>query len=150
MTKTDKLLRRFIAQEIVALIERIDATDSPGDSSYHAAQRLLREGQLSFIERKLLSSALSKVARRETLVRAMNVVVFNNINGEVIQPEKWGGAIRGGAALNSKPNPLNMNTLLAQSAQQAWMRQQESDLQNGKAMNQAQQPPWRNMYGQNL
>ncbi len=149
MTKTDKLLRRFIAQEIVALIERIDATDSPGDSSYHAAQHLLREGQLSFIERKLLSSALSKVARRETLVRAMNVVVFNNINGEVIQPEKWGGAIRGGAALNSKPNPLNMDTLLAQSAQQAWMRQLEAD-QNGKAMNQAQQPPWRNTYGSSL
>lgn len=146
MTKTDKLLRRFIAQEIVALIERIDATDSPGDSSYHAAHHLLREGQLSFIERKLLSSALSKVARRETLVRAMNVVVFNNINGEVIQPDKWGAS----TGTTGKANPLNMNTLLAQSAQQAWMRQQESDLQNGKAMNQAQQPPWRNTYGSSL
>ena len=79
----------------------------------------------------------------------MNVVVFNNIKGEVIQPDKWGGAIRGGAALNSKPNPLNMDTLLAQSAQQAWMRQLEAD-QNGKAMNQAQQPPWRNTYGSSL
>ena len=137
MTKTDKLLRRFIAQEIVALIERIDATDSPGDSSYHAAQHLLREGQLSFIERKLLSSALSKVARRETLVRAMNVVVFNNINGEVIQPDKWGtttGAISGAKTVS--------NSVLAQSAQQAWARQMGA--------NQAQESQYRNMYGQNL
>ena len=132
MTKTDKLLRRFIAQEIVALIERIDATDSPGDSSYHAAQHLLREGQLSFIERKLLSSALSKVARRETLVRAMNVVVFNNINGEVRHDQ--GSVYTTGTT--SKANPLNMNTLLAQSAQQAWARQLEA--------NQAHK------YGQNL
>lgn len=137
MTKTDKLLRRFIAQEIVALIERIDATDSPGDSSYHAAQYLLREGRLSFIERKLLSSALSKVARRETLAQAMNVVVFNNIKGEVDQ-YPWTGSHGPKAASNSKPNPTNMNTLLAQSAQQAWSRQ--------LGANQAQQSQYQGYY----
>ena len=102
MTKTDKFLRLFIAQEIVALIERIDATDFVGDSSFHAAKHLLRDGQLSFIERKLVSSALSKVARRETLVRAMNVVVFNNIEGEVKASS---------AAQNAWERQLNQTTL---------------------------------------
>ena len=102
MTKTDKFLRLFIAQEIVALIERIDATDFVGDSSFHAAKHLLRDGQLSFIERKLVSSALSKVARRETLVRAMNVVVFNNIEGEVKASS---------AAQNAWHRQLNQTTL---------------------------------------
>ena len=114
MTKTDKLLRRFIAQEIVALIERIDATDSPGDSSYHAAHHLLREGRLSFIERKLLSSALNKVARRETLVHAMNVVVFNNIKGEVRYDQ---GSVYTTGAINGATTARN--SVLAQ----AWARQ---------------------------
>jgi len=125
MTKTDKFLRRFIAQEIVALIERIDATDYAGDSSYHAARHLLREGRLSFIERKLLSSALSKVARRETLVRAMNVVVYNNIEGEVhhsnakqsMYDTAQSGAMQGG--------------ILQSAAQNAWHRQlNQTSLQN--------------------
>ena len=137
MTKTDKLLRRFIAQEIVALIERIDATDSPGDSSYHAAQHLLREGRLSFIERKLLSSALNKVARRETLVHAMNVVVFNNIKGEVRHDQ---GLVYTASAINGAATVRN--SVLAQSAQQTWMRQIEA--------NQAQQSQYRNMYGSSL
>lgn len=126
MIKTDKFLRRFIAQEIVALIERIDATDFAGDSSYHAAKHLLREGRLSFIERKLLFGALSKVARRETLVRAMNVVVYNNIEGEVKSERDrmylhtdlgQGNAIQGG--------------ILQSAAQNAWHRQlNPTSLQN--------------------
>lgn len=113
MIKTDKFLRLFIAQEIVALIERIDATDSAGDSSFLAAQHLLRAGQLSFIERKLVSSALSKVARRETLIRAMNVVVFNNIEGEV-----WHGQLNQTSLQNSL-NPYGVLTASADDARRS-------------------------------
>jgi len=134
MTKTDKFLRRFIAQEIVALIERIDATDYAGDSSYHAAKHLLREGRLSFIERKLLSSALSKVARRETLVRAMNVVVYNNIEGEVhhsnakqsvytAQNAALQGGILQSAAQNAWERQLGQNSLAAIQQNQMYAQQ---------------------------
>jgi len=125
MTKTDKFLRRFIAQEIVALIERIDATDYAGDSSYHAARHLLREGRLSFIERKLLSSALSKVARRETLVRAMNVVVYNNIEGEV----HYSHAKQ--SIYDTAQNAAMQGGILQSAAQNAWHRQlNQTSLQN--------------------
>lgn len=119
MTKTDKLLRRFIAQEIVALIERIDATDFVGDSSFLAAKHLLRDGQLSFIERKLVSSALSKVARRETLVRAMNVVVFNNIEGEVKASSAAQNAWHRQLNQTSLQNSLNPYGVLTASADDA-------------------------------
>jgi hypothetical protein len=122
MTKTDKFLRRFIAQEIVALIERIDATDYAGDSSYHAAKHLLREGRLSFIERKLLSSALSKVARRETLVRAMNVVVYNNIEGEVHHSNAK-QSIYDTAQNAARQNAAMQGGILQSAAQNAWERQ---------------------------
>jgi hypothetical protein len=133
MTKTDKFLRRFIAQEIVALIERIDATDYAGDSSYHAAKHLLREGRLSFIERKLLSSALSKVARRETLVRAMNVVVYNNIEGEVHHPKQ--------SIYTTAQNAAMQSGILQSAAQNAWERQldQTSMLGQRQAQMYAQQ-----------
>ena len=144
MTKTDKLLRSLVPQEVVALLEKIDATDSTSDSSYRGAQTLLRDGNFNWLERKLIKHAISKISRRETLSWAMNVVVFNNINGEVAQPHGWlsGHGPISGAASNSKPNPTNMDTLLAQSAQQAWMRQIEA--------NQAQQSQYRNMYGSRL
>lgn len=119
MTKTDKFLRLFIAQEIVALIERIDATDFVGDSSFHAAKHLLRDGQLSFIERKLVSSALSKVARRETLVRAMNVVVFNNIEGEVKASSAAQNAWHRQLNQTSLQNSLNPYGALTASADDA-------------------------------
>jgi hypothetical protein len=64
------------------LLEKINATNSTYDSSYQAADRLLDRGKFNFAERKLLAKALKKVARRETLVGAMNVVVYNNIEGE--------------------------------------------------------------------
>ena len=111
MTKTDKLLRSLVPQEVVALLEKIDATNSTSDSSYRGAQTLLRDGNFNWLERKLIKHAISKISRRETLGWAMNVVVFNNINGEVrdVRPDQqqWGYA----------NNPTNMNTLLAQQSQ---------------------------------
>ena len=118
MTKTDKLLRSLVPQEVVALLEKIDATDSTSDSSYRSASALVRDGNFNWLERKLLKNAISKISRRETLSWAMNVVVFNNINGEIRHDH---GVIY--TTGNSKPNPTNMNTLLAQSAQQAWANQ---------------------------
>ena len=82
MIVTHKFFRAFAAQEVVALLEKVDATGSTGDSSYHAAKRLLNDGAFNFFERKLLRSALRKVSRRETLIGAMNIVVFNNVEGQ--------------------------------------------------------------------
>jgi len=82
MIVTHKFFRAFAAQEVVALLEKVDATGSTGDSSYHAAKRLLNDGAFNFFERKLLRGALRKVSRRETLIGAMNIVVFNNVEGQ--------------------------------------------------------------------
>ena len=76
-----KLLYAFAAQETLALLEKINAMDSTYDSSYQAADHLHKRGKFNFVERKLLAKALKKVARRETLVGAMNVVVYNNVEG---------------------------------------------------------------------
>jgi hypothetical protein len=49
---------------------------------------LLREGNFSWLERKLIKHAIGKISRRETMVWSMNVVVFNNIDGDIHKPEK--------------------------------------------------------------
>jgi hypothetical protein len=124
-----KFLYAFAAQEILALIERIDATDSVGDSSYHAAKHLLHKGQLNFIERRLVSNAIKKVARRETLVQAMNVVVFNNIEGRNRHAEQ--------AEKADTYNPARGTGILA--AQGAWERQLSQISILGNQQNYAQQ-----------
>jgi hypothetical protein len=125
-----KLLYAFVAQETLALIEKIDATDSTYDSSYQAADHLHRRGKFNFIERRLLAKALKKVARRETLVGAMNVVVYNNVEGVVhhsnakqsIYTTAQNAALQGGALQGG---------ILQSAAQNAWHRQlNQTSLQN--------------------
>jgi hypothetical protein len=106
-----KLLYSFVAQETLALIEKVNATDSTFDSSFQAAGHLLRHGKFNFVERRLLAEAIKKVARRETLVGAMNVVVYNNIQGEI---ESTG---------RSKHSPVLQNITSPVGAQDAWNRQ---------------------------
>ena len=108
-----KLLYAFVAQETLALLEKINAMDSTYDSSYQAADYLHRRGKFNFVERKLLAKALKKVARRETLVGAMNVVVYNNVEGsnakQSIYTTAQNAALQGG--------------ILQSAAQHAWERQ---------------------------
>ena len=108
-----KLLYAFVAQETLALLEKINATDSTYDSSYQAADYLHKRGKFNFVERKLLAKALKKVARRETLVGAMNVVVYNNVEGsnakQSIYTTAQNAALQGG--------------ILQSTAQSAWQRQ---------------------------
>jgi hypothetical protein len=116
-----KLLYAFVAQETLALLEKIDATDSTCDSSHQAAEHLLHRGKFNFIERRLLAKALKKVARRETLVGAMNVVVYNNVEGsnakQSIYTTAQNAALQGG--------------ILQSAAQNAWHRQlNQTSLQN--------------------
>jgi len=106
-----KLLYSFVAQETFALIEKINATDSTVDSSFQAAEHLLRHGKFNFVERRLLAAAIKKVARRETLVGAMNVVVYNNVEGEI----RSTGRSKYSSALQNVPSGV--------SAQDAWNRQ---------------------------
>lgn len=114
-----KLLYSFVAQETLALIEKINATDSTVDSSFQSAEHLLRHGKFNFVERRLLAEAIKKVARRETLVGAMNVVVYNNIEGEIRSTGR------------SKHSPVLQNITSSASAQDAWQRQlNQTSLQN--------------------
>jgi len=106
-----KLLYSFVAQETLALIEKINATDSTVDSSFQSAEHLLRHGKFNFVERRLLAGAIKKVARRETLVGAMNVVVYNNVEGEI----RSTGRSKYSSALQNIPS--------GPSAQDAWNRQ---------------------------
>ncbi len=106
-----KLLYSFVAQETFALIEKINATDSTVDSSFQSAEHLLRHGKFNFVERRLLAGAIKKVARRETLVGAMNVVVYNNVEGEIRSTGR------------SKYSTVLQNTPSGASAQDAWNRQ---------------------------
>ena len=131
-----KLLYAFAAQETLALLEKINAMDNTYDSSYQAADRLLDRGKFNFAERKLLAKALKKVARRETLVGAMNVVVYNNIEGEAHHSNAkqslytaQNAALHGG---ESMCDPARLATLrggaiqggiLQSAAQNAWERQ---------------------------
>ena len=121
-----KLLYAFVAQETLALLEKINAMDSTYDSSYQAADHLHRRGKFNFVERKLLAKALKKVARRETLVGAMNVVVYNNVEGVHSKEQQSmlysptlglrgsGGAIQNGAS---------QACIVPSAAQSAWERQ---------------------------
>jgi hypothetical protein len=131
-----KLLHAFAAQETLALLEKINATNSTYDSSYQAADRLLDRGKFNFVERKLLAKALKKVARRETLVGAMNVVVYNNVDGEAHYHAKQSiyntaqrAALHGGESMY---DPARLATLrggaiqggiLQSAAHNAWERQ---------------------------
>lgn len=129
-----KLLYAFVAQETLALLEKINATDSTYDSSYQAADYLHKRGKFNFVERKLLAKALKKVARRETLVGAMNVVVYNNVEGAVhpkqsIYTTTQNAALQGGESMY---DPARLATLrggaiqggiLQSAAQNAWERQ---------------------------
>ena len=121
-----KLLYAFVAQETLALLEKINAMDSTYDSSYHAADKLLDRGRFNFVERKLLAKALKKVARRETLVGAMNVVVYNNVEGEVKSE-------RDRMYLDTNLGQRNamQGGILQSAAQNAWHRQlNQTSLQN--------------------
>lgn len=120
-----KLLYAFAAQETLALLEKINAMDSTYDSSYHAADKLLDRGRFNFVERKLLAKALKKVARRETLVAAMNVVVYNNIEGEV-KNERDRMYYHTNLGLRDVGGTIPINALqggvLQSAAQSAWER----------------------------
>ena len=120
------------------MLEKINATDSTYDSSYTAADYLHKRGKFNFVERKLLAKALKKVARRETLVGAMNVVVYNNVEGEVhrshakqsmytTQPTTalQGGVIRSAssAAQNAWERQLGQNSLAATQQNQLYAQQ---------------------------
>ena len=130
-----KLLYAFVAQETLALLEKINATDSTYDSSYQAADYLHKRGKFNFVERKLLAKALKKVARRETLVGAMNVVVYNNVEGEVHNKAqqttlysptlgmRGDGGILQSAAQNAWERQLGQNSLAAIQQNQMYAQQ---------------------------
>lgn len=69
------LLRKPLPQEVVALLEKIDAIETRADSSYHRAMAIVHGGKFTRYERALLRNALGKIMRRETLHEAMEVVI---------------------------------------------------------------------------
>ena len=127
-----KLLYAFVAQETLALLEKINATNSTYDSSYQAADHLHRRGKFNFVERKLLAKALKKVARRETLVGAMNVVVYNNVEGEMRKEKE-------SYLYNTAQNAALQGGILQSAAQNAWERQLGQNAVQGSSYSAAQQ-----------
>ena len=85
------LLRKPLPQEVVALLEKIDSLDSQHDSSYHRAWVLVtdKHSKFTWYERKLLLNALGKIARRETLNVAMQVVINAPQEESVVQSSVW-------------------------------------------------------------
>ena len=85
------LLRKPLPQEVVALLEKIDSLDSRHDSSYHRAWVLVtdKRNKFTWYERKLLLNALGKIARRETLNVAMQVVINTPQDEGVAQSSVW-------------------------------------------------------------
>ena len=142
-----KLLYAFAAQETLALLEKINAMDSTYDSSYQAADHLHKRGKFNFVERKLLAKALKKVARRETLVGAMNVVVYNNVEGEMLK-EKY-------SITQSSIMPIGASQacIVPSAAQSAWERQrgqnaaQNSFAQHSLAQDSILAQQYNQMYG---
>ena len=85
------LLRKPLPQEVVALLEKIDSLDSRYDSSYHRAWVLVtdKRNKFTWYERKLLLNALGKIARREVLGEAMQVVINAPHEESVAQSSVW-------------------------------------------------------------
>ena len=115
------------------MLEKINAMDSTYDSSYTAADYLHKRGKFNFVERKLLAKALKKVARRETLVGAMNVVVYNNVEGEVHRSHAKQ------SIYDTAQNAALQGGILPSAAQNAWERQLGQNAVQGSSYSAAQQ-----------
>ncbi len=88
-----KVLRYLVPEEIKALLEKIDTLERYDSSSY-PIEHLCRNGNFTRLERKLLSNAVARVRRRQTLSDAMHIVIY----GDVEAPT---GAISGGLIQSS-------------------------------------------------
>ncbi len=86
MKLIDKLLRLPLADEVLALLEKIDSIDSVYDASYTPIKNLLNEGGFSRYEYVIINRALDKVVRLNAYARAMHVVVTNRLP---VQGEKF-------------------------------------------------------------
>ena len=71
-----------LVPELAALLEKINSLEAC-DSSYRRAKELVEIGELTDHERFILSAALRRVARRETLLEAMRIVI-NDKNEELV------------------------------------------------------------------
>ena len=70
-----KTLRRFVPEEIKALLEKIDSFDTATDSSSFYVKEFVRHAALTRLERFLLRHALRRIDRRDTMMQAMNIVI---------------------------------------------------------------------------
>jgi len=73
-----KALRRLVPEEIKALLEKIDSFDSATDSSYYDTNEYMRKARLTRLERALLRDAMYRIERRDAMVNAMNIVIYNH------------------------------------------------------------------------
>ena len=70
-----KALRRLVPEEIKTLLEKVDSFDTLTDSSSYHTREFVRHAKLTRLERFLLRDALSRIERRDTMVRAMELVI---------------------------------------------------------------------------
>ena len=98
----EKILRAPLRGEIIALLERIDSIDDRNDSSYWRAVGLINSqaSRFTYYERMLLRNALAKIARRETLQAAMDVVINTPLTDDAVLTQS--------AVPERKPSAVNL------------------------------------------
>jgi hypothetical protein len=87
-----KVLRHLVPEEIKALLEKIDTLDRYDSSSY-PIEHLCRNGNFTRLERKLLSNAVARVRRRQTLSDAMHIVIYGTLEASSCTEPISGGLI---------------------------------------------------------
>ena len=121
MTPVYKYLRRFVADEIKALLEKIDSIGEI-DSSYHSIKEFTRKANLTILERALLRNALRTYDRRDAMAQAMHIVIysyprpFQQAEGFIDRTISVGNGLSSGAGVQQGYGQTNHAYLNAEQA----------------------------------
>lgn len=100
-----RVLRHLVPEEIKALLEKIDTLERYDSSSY-PIEHLCRNGNFTRLERKLLSNAVARVRRRQTLSDAMHIVIYGTV--EASTEAISGGLIQASTGTFTYQNPVKV------------------------------------------
>jgi hypothetical protein len=106
-----KVLRHLVPEEIKALLEKIDTLDRYDSSSY-PIEHLCRNGNFTRLERKLLSNAVARVRRRQTLSDAMHIVIYGTLEAST-EPISGGSIHATSTGTFTYQNPVKVTKKVA-------------------------------------
>jgi hypothetical protein len=122
-----KALRRLVPEEIKALLEKIDSFDSATDSSYYDVNEYMRKARLTRLERALLRDAMYRIERRDAMVNAMNIVIYNHTDRGF-----YTGGVISGSVFNGISSEVDRQFSIYQNAEAA--RQQAAAVERKKVV----------------